>query len=62
MKVDGYTITELSKALNITPVTVRQRLHIAGIAPLTKEAIYPSDTLEKIKDVPSPGRPPKKTK
>jgi hypothetical protein len=62
MKVEGYTIKELSEALKITPVTVRQRLHIAGITPLTKEAIYPKNTLDKIKDVPSPGRPSRKDK
>jgi hypothetical protein len=59
MKVEGYTITELSKTLNITSVTVRQRLHIAGIKPLTKEAIYPKSALEAIRNVPGRGRPPK---
>jgi hypothetical protein len=59
MKTEGYTITELSKALKITPVTVRQRLHVAGIEPILSEKVYPPDTLEKLKAFKSVGRPPK---
>jgi hypothetical protein len=59
MKTEGYTITELSKALKITPVTVRQRLHVAGIEPILSEKVYPLDTLEKLKAFKPVGRPPK---
>jgi hypothetical protein len=59
MKIEGYTITELSKALKITPVTVRQRLHVAGIEPILSEKVYPPDTLERLKTFKSVGRPPK---
>ena len=56
----GYTISELSKILNIKPVTVRQRLLVAKIKPLVSEYIYPMDTLEILKKTPSRGRPRKK--
>ena len=61
MKVDGYTISELSKLLKIKPVTVRQRLLVAGIKPLVAEYIYPKNSLEKLKKSPSRGRPKKPT-
>jgi predicted ArsR family transcriptional regulator len=59
VKVQGYTISELSKLLEIKPVTVRQRLLVAGIKPLVAEYIYPVDTLEKLKKSPGRGRPKK---
>jgi IS30 family transposase len=61
LKVEGITITQMAKALGIPRHTVETRLIRAGIKPFTYEALYPSDTLEKIKDVPPRGRP-KKTK
>jgi predicted ArsR family transcriptional regulator len=56
--MEGMTITEMAKKLKILPRTVERRIQRAGIKPLTKEAVYPSDTLEKIKEV-KMGRPPK---
>jgi len=58
--VNGYTISELSKLLGIKPVTVRQRLLVAGIKPLVAEYIYPVESLEKLKKAPGRGRPKKK--
>jgi len=58
--VDGYTISELSKILKIKPVTVRQRLLVAGIKPLVSEYIYPKESLDKLKKTPGRGRPKKK--
>jgi len=57
--VSGYTISELSKLLGIKPVTVRQRLLVAGIKPLVSEFIYPLESLEKLKKSPPRGRPKK---
>ena len=52
------TITEMANKLGIPQRTVERRIQRAGIKPLTKEAVYPADTLDKISDV-KMGRPPK---
>ena len=52
------TITEMAKNLGVPQRTVERRIQRAGIKPLTKEAVYPEDTLEKIKDI-KMGRPKK---
>ena len=54
------TITEMAKNLGVPQRTVERRIQRAGIKPLTKEAVYPEDTLEKIKDI-KMGRPKKAT-
>jgi hypothetical protein len=59
MKVAGYTISELSKELKITPVCVRQRLLVAGIKPILSEKVYPAETLKILREVKRPGRPRK---
>jgi len=59
MKVEGYTAREMAEILKISYVAVRQRIHVAKIDPITKDAIYPLDTLEAIRNVPGKGRPPK---
>jgi predicted ArsR family transcriptional regulator len=56
--MEGMTITEMAKRLKIPPRTVERRIQRAGIKPLTKEALYPLDTFDKIKEV-KMGRPPK---
>jgi hypothetical protein len=56
--MDGLTITEIAQKLNITYLTAKQRLLRARIKPLTKEAIYPKDAIERIKNV-AMGRPKK---
>jgi hypothetical protein len=56
--MDGLTITEMSKILDLLPRTVERRLQRAGIKPMTKEAMYPKDAIEKIRNV-EMGRPKK---
>jgi len=48
----------MSKVLKLPVKTVAIRIHRAGIKPITRQAVYPIDTLEKIKSV-SMGRPKK---
>ena len=58
MTIEGITISEMAKTLKLKRHAVEQRLIAAGIKPLTYEALYPLDALEKIKDV-KRGRPKK---
>ena len=53
----GLTISEMAEILRIEKNTVLQRLYVAKIKPLTKEAIYPKSALETIRNVPGKGRP-----
>jgi hypothetical protein len=57
--MQGMTIPEIAEKLGITYLAAKQRLLRAGIKPITKEAIYPNDAWEKIRNVPGRGRPPK---
>jgi transcriptional regulator with XRE-family HTH domain len=59
MEAKGYTLKELAKALGISEHSVHMRISRAGIKPITREAIYPPDTLDRIREAPM-GRPPKK--
>ena len=52
------TITEMAEKLGVPQRTVERRIQRAGIKPITREALYPLGTLEKIKDA-KPGRPAK---
>lgn len=54
----GLTIDEMCKALDLPFKTVEARIQRAGIKPLSRQAVYPADTIEKIKDV-KMGRPKK---
>jgi hypothetical protein len=56
--MEGLTISEMAKILGIKPHSVTVRLNRAGIKPVTQEALYSSDTLDKIKEAPR-GRPKK---
>ena len=56
--MEGLTITEIAQKLDITYITAKQRLLRAGVKPLTKEALYPKNAIEKIKNV-TMGRPKK---
>jgi plasmid maintenance system antidote protein VapI len=56
--VTGLTISAMAKELGITRHAVEIRLITAGIKPLTYEALYTLDTLEKIRGA-KRGRPPK---
>jgi len=58
MTIKGITISEMAKELNLKRHAVEVRLSRAGIKPLTMEAIYPPDTLDKIREAPR-GRPKK---
>ena len=59
IKMDGFTISEMAKELGIAPNTVMQRLYVAKIKPITKEALYDKSALEAIRNVPGKGRPKK---
>jgi DNA-directed RNA polymerase specialized sigma24 family protein len=58
--MEGMTITEMAEILGIAPNTVMQRLYVAKIKPITKEALYDKSALEAIRNVPGKGRPPRK--
>ena len=57
--MEGLTIKEMAKILGILPNTVKQRLLVAKIKPLTKDAVYDKSALEQIRNVPGKGRPRK---
>jgi hypothetical protein len=59
MTVTGLTITEMAEKLGVSYKVVQKRLERAGIKPLTNESIFPASALETIRNVSSPGRPPK---
>ena len=56
--MEGLTLSEMAKKLGLPHRTIERRVQRAGIKPLTHEALYPLDTLDKIKAV-KMGRPPK---
>jgi hypothetical protein len=58
MRMTGLTIDEMCEALNLPFKTVEARIQRAGIKPVTRQALYPADTLGKIKDI-KMGRPKK---
>jgi transcriptional regulator with XRE-family HTH domain len=58
MEAKGYTLKELAEALGIPEHTAHMRISRAGIDPLFRGAIYPPDTLDRIREAPM-GRPPK---
>jgi transcriptional regulator with XRE-family HTH domain len=58
MKAEGYTLKELAEALGIPEHTAHMRLTRKGIEPVFRGAIYPPDTLDRIREAPM-GRPPK---
>jgi hypothetical protein len=58
MEAKGWTVREMAAELKIPEHTVQVRVSRAGIKPITREAIYPPDTLDRIRDAPM-GRPPR---
>jgi SOS-response transcriptional repressor LexA len=58
MDAKGWTIRELSEELGIKENAVKQRIFKAHIKPIVREAIYPPDTIDKIREAPM-GRPKK---
>jgi len=59
IKVEGYTARQIARILGISYDNVRKRIEKAKIKPITKDAIYPLDTPDKICEVKPVGRPPK---
>jgi hypothetical protein len=57
MNVEGFTIQEMAKKLKITEDAVYLRIWKSGIDPLTRQAIYAYDTIERIKHINKGGRP-----
>jgi predicted RNA polymerase sigma factor len=57
--MEGLTVSEIAECLNIAVQTAARRIERAGIKPLTREAIFPFDTPDKIKDANKRGRPRK---
>jgi uncharacterized membrane protein len=57
MNMTGMTIQEVADALGLTYFAARQRIVRAGIKPISKEALYPENTLELVKNVPGKVRP-----
>jgi transcriptional regulator with XRE-family HTH domain len=57
MEAKGWTLAELAQELGIPENTITQRLHVNGINPLFRGAIYPPDTLDRIRES-RIGRPP----
>jgi predicted ArsR family transcriptional regulator len=55
----GITISEMAEELGIVKNAVAQRLFVAKIKPLTREALYALSALEAIRNVPGKGRPKK---
>jgi hypothetical protein len=55
----GLTLTEIAEALGIDKWAAEKRLRKAGVEKLTREALYPLDAVERIKNAPPPGRPKK---
>ena len=55
----GMTIDEMCEKLNLPFKTVEARIQRAGIKPITRQAVYPADTLEKIRNAAPVGRPKK---
>jgi transcriptional regulator with XRE-family HTH domain len=58
METRGYTLKELAEALGIPEHTAHMRISRAGINPIFRGAIYPPDTLDRIREAPM-GRPRK---
>jgi hypothetical protein len=54
----GETLIEIADALGITTDAVEKRLQTADIKPITRKALYPVGTAEKLRDV-KRGRPRK---
>jgi predicted RNA polymerase sigma factor len=57
--MEGLTVSEIAELLKIPAQTAARRIERAGIKPLTREAVFPFDTVERIRNA-RPGRPSKK--
>jgi hypothetical protein len=61
MAKNGITISELVEATGLRKNTIEVRIHRLGIKPLSYEALYPQDTLDRILAT-KRGRPAKRPK
>jgi hypothetical protein len=59
LNMEGLTVSEIAELLKIPVQTAARRIERAGIKPLTREAVFPFDTPERIRDANKRGRPPK---
>jgi hypothetical protein len=57
--MEGMTISEMAKALNLPRKTVEMRLLRKGHKPKSQEAIYSVEAFEDIENTPGRGRPKK---
>jgi len=57
--IKGITLSIISKELKVPVNTLRQRVTRLGIKPITQEAIYAPEVLEKLRSVPGRGKPKK---
>jgi hypothetical protein len=55
----GETLTEIANALGISIAATEKRLQTQKIKPITREALYPTGTIDRIRNVPGKGRPRK---
>jgi predicted ArsR family transcriptional regulator len=56
-----FTVKEMAEKLGISTNTTKHRLFMLNIKPVSTDALYEASTLDIIRDVPSAGRPRKKT-
>jgi predicted ArsR family transcriptional regulator len=59
MNMKGLTIDDIAEALGIDWKTAHKRIERLGIKPLTYKALYDTNVVELIRNVPGPGRPKK---
>jgi predicted ArsR family transcriptional regulator len=57
----GETLDEIANALGITTDAVEKRLQTAKIKPVTRKALYPVGTTDRLRDI-KMGRPKKPAK
>jgi predicted ArsR family transcriptional regulator len=57
--MEGLTISEMAKILEISPDTVLKRLQRAGIKPISREVVYDKAALKAIRHARGRGRPKK---
>jgi predicted ArsR family transcriptional regulator len=53
------TVREMAEKLGISPNTAKHRIFQLGIKPVSTDALYDPSVIEKIRNVPGRGRPPK---
>jgi len=63
MDINGkefITVHEMAERLGKKKYAVQKLLQNYGLKPISKDALYPIEAFEAIKNAPAPGRPPKK--